>query len=570
MSENTHPSPVHPCRSIPFTEIPRTSALFTDYLYAPDRVARFYEHRWEGVESLARLAPAIAAGYGVRELLADALAHQNRSYGASDLALEHIELLRRPETVAVVTGQQAGLFGGPLFTVHKALTAITLAARLRERGVPAVPVFWIASEDHDFEEVDRVTVPNRAGELETIRSEACGLEPDRPVGNVALCAEITKTIDALFGALPATVFSGQLRADLSRAYAPGTGFAEAFARLMARLFAPFGVVLLDPLAPALKELASPTYLAAIRHAPEIAGALVDRSRELVGAGYHAQVFTSPDMVSLFIMEGGHRRAMVQRDGRFELKSGERAYEPSELLSLAEDCPTCMSPNVTLRPAVQDTLLPTVAYIGGPAEVAYFAQLQPVYRIVGRPMPIIVPRASATLLDRDSSKTLERYGVCLEDYFEGPEVVLKKVIERSLDAPTAALFDETERRLEESLERLREALERAEPTLAASLDGSRQKMLYQLNKLRTRFVRVAADRDAVLRRRLIAAESLLYPHRGLQERTLNILYYLNQTGYALIGELAANLEPESRDHQIIDLGGVASQVFVERAQAAEEG
>jgi bacillithiol biosynthesis cysteine-adding enzyme BshC len=570
MSDTPHASPVHPCRSIQFTEIPRTSALFLDYLYAPDRVARFYEHRWEGVESLARLAPSIAAAHGDREQLADALAHQNRSYGASALALEHVELLRRPESVAVVTGQQAGLFGGPLFTVHKALTAITLAARLRARGVIAVPVFWIASEDHDFDEVDHVTVLNRAGALETLRSEACALEPDMPVGHVALCAEITRTVDTFFAALPETNFTKKLHADLAESYAPGVGFAEGFARWMARLFAAFGVVLLDPLAPALKELASPTYLKAIERAPEIAAALVDRSRELVEAGYHAQVFTSPDMMTLFIMEGQRRRAMMQRDGRFALKSGERAYEPSELLDLAENCATCLSPNVTLRPAVQDTLLPTVAYIGGPAEVAYFAQLQPVYHIVGSPMPIIVPRASVTLLDHDSDKTLARYGICLEDFFEGPEAVLRKAVERSLDAPTAALFDEVEGGLGGNLERLREALGRAEPTLAVSLDGSRRKMLYQLNKLRTRFVRAAGNRDAVLHRRLAAAEALLYPNRGLQERTLNVIYYLAQTGYGLVDDLAANLDPESRAHQIIDLGGVASQVFVRGSGVGGEG
>jgi bacillithiol biosynthesis cysteine-adding enzyme BshC len=570
MSDNAHPTPVRPCRSIRFTEIPRTSALYADYLYSPDRVARFYEHPWEGVDGLVRLAPSIAASFGDREQLADALAHQNRSYGSSDLALEHVELLRRPDAVAVVTGQQAGLFGGPLFTVYKALTAISLAARLRERGVTAVPVFWIASEDHDFREVDHATVLNRDGDLETVRVETCALEPDMPVGHVALCAEITRTVDALFAALPETDFTKDLRAAVSAAYAPGSGFAEAFARWMARLFAPFGVVLLDPLAPALKELASPTYIKAIERAPEIARALVDRSRELVDAGYHAQVFTSADMTPLFITENQRRRAMTQHDGRFELKSGERVFEMEELLDLAENCATCLSPNVTLRPAVQDTLLPTVAYVGGPAEVAYFAQLQPVYHLVGRPMPVVVPRASATLLDHDSAKTIDRYGICLEDFFEGHEAVLRKIVEQSLDAPTAAVFDEVEARLAADLDRLREALERAEPTLAVSLEGGRRKMLYQLNKLRTRFVRAAASRDDVLHRRLAAAEALLFPGKALQERTLNVLWYLARTGEGLIEDLADAIDPESRQHQLIRIGGVASQVFARGsgARAAE--
>jgi bacillithiol biosynthesis cysteine-adding enzyme BshC len=561
MTRETAATPVRPRQTVPFTAVPRTSALFADYLYAPDRAARFYDRRWEGVEGLARLAPEIAARAGDRDKLADALAEQNRRFGSSELALANVEQLRRPDSVAVVTGQQAGLFGGPLFTVYKALTAILLASRLAGRGVAAVPVFWVASEDHDFEEVNHATVVGRETRLETVGVEPCGYAPDQPVGQVSLCAEIGERVDAFFAALPETVFTAELKRDLAAAYAPGAGFAEAFSRLMARLFASFGVVLLDPLDPPLKALASPTYMAAIRRAPEIAEALVARSAELVEAGYHAQVHTSPDMVPLFIMEENRRRAMVRRGDRFELKSGEREYTTEELLELARFCPTCMSPNVTLRPAVQDTLLPTVAYVGGPAEVAYFAQLQPVYHLVDRPMPVVVPRASATLVDRDSAKTLERYGLRVEELFADPEATLRKAVEASLDSPTAELFDETERGLEASLARLGEALAGVDPTLVGSLEGSRAKMLYQLARLRTRFVHRATERDAALRRRLDALEARLHPNRGLQERTLNAYSFLALTGYGLLDDLAAAIDPEGRNHQVLELGGVASQVFV---------
>lgn len=554
-------SPVRSTQRLPFTQIPRTSALFTDYLYAQDRVSRFYEHPWEGVDGLVKLAPSIASAALNRNRVADALAEQNRAFGSSDLTFEHIEMLRRPDAVAVVTGQQAGLFGGPLFTVYKALTAILLAERMREKGVPAVPVFWIASEDHDFDEVNHVAVASREGDLRSVTLDPCGFEPDRPVGQIGLCTEIGKTVDQLFDALPRTVFTEQLRADLAAAYGPGAGFAEGFARLMAKLFAPFGVILLDPLAPKLKDLAASTYIAAIANAPEIASALVARSQELVDAGYHAQVFTSPDMTPLFILDENRRRAMVQRDGIFELKTGGHSYSREDLLAFAEDCPSCLSPNVTLRPAVQDTLLPTVAYIGGPAEVAYFAQLQPVYHIVGRPMPVIVPRASATLLDHTSSKTLDRYGLSLEDFFEGHETLARKIVEGSVDAATASLFDDAESHLHDDVDRLGDALGRIDPTLVKALENSRRKMLYQMNRMRMRFVRVSAERDVTTRQRLTAAESMLFPDKGLQERSLNVFSFLALTGYPLIEDLASALDPESRDHQLIELGGVPSQIFV---------
>jgi len=537
------------------------SALFADYLYAPDRVARFYDHRWEGIDGLVRLAPDVAAAAGDRERLADALAEQNRRFGSSALALEHVEMLRRPDSVAVVTGQQAGLFGGPLFTVYKALTAILLASRMRDRGVPAVPVFWVASEDHDFDEVNHVTVADRDAHLETLRVEPCGYAADSPVGHISLCAEVGERVDAFMALLPETVFTDELRRDLHAAYGAGVGYAEAFARLMAKHFAAFGVVLLDPLDPALKQLASPTYMAAIQKAPEIADALVERSRELVDAGYHAQVHASPDMVPLFIMEEERRRAMVRRDDHFSLKSGERDYSTDELLELARFCPTCMSPNVTLRPAVQDTLLPTVAYVGGPAEVAYFAQLQPVYHLVGRPMTVIVPRASVTLVDRSSAKTLERYGIRMDELFANEDDLLRKIVERSLHAPTKERFDEVERRLDEGLAGLREALGSVDPTLVDSLEAGRRKMQYQLGKLRTRFVHRAAERDASLQRSFEALEARLHPNGGLQERTLNVYTFLALAGYGLIEDLAAAVDPETRDHQVVDFGGIASQVFV---------
>jgi bacillithiol biosynthesis cysteine-adding enzyme BshC len=267
------------------------------------------------------------------------------------------------------------------------------------------------------------------------------------------------------------------------------------------------------------------------------------------------------MVPLFIMEENRRRAMVRHEDRFSLKSGEREYTMDELLELARFCPTCMSPNVTLRPAVQDTLLPTVAYVGGPAEVAYFAQLQPVYHLVDRPMPVIVPRASATLVDRESAKTLERYAVRIEELFADEEDVLRKVVERSVEAPTTELFAETESGLEVSLARLRDALAGVDPSLVDSLEGSRHKMLYQLNRLRTRFVHRAAERDAVLRRRIEALEARVHPQRGLQERTLNVYTFLALAGYGLIEDIAAAIDPEERNHQVLDFGGVASQVFV---------
>ena len=196
------------------------------------------------------------------------------------------------------------------------------------------------------------------------------------------------------------------------------GFAEAFARLMARLFKDYGVVLMDPLDEELKQVVAPLYSKAIEKSSEIAEALVGRSRELERAGYHAQVHVLEDMTPLFIMNDGRRLAMTQSEGRFFVKGADRSFDKEELVQLARRCPNCFSPNVTLRPVVQDFLLPTAAYIGGPAEVAYFAQIRAVYETLERELPCVLPRASFTIIEGRHQKTLKKHNLELKDFFEG--------------------------------------------------------------------------------------------------------------------------------------------------------
>ena len=287
--------------------------MFADFLYDYSKVARFYTDCGRSVAPLADHARQIGLQSFDRKRVPDALERINRAAGSPELAFKHIEMLRHPGSVAIVTGQQAGLFTGPLYTIHKALTVIKLAACLREQGIEAVPVFWIASEDHDYEEVNHVKVLDREGQLKTIRYEAGDLQKDAPVGRVVLCGGITQAIDEFVAMLPPSEFTPEIERDLRESYAPGTGFAAAFAKLMARLFKNYGVVLLDPLDEELKQVVAPLYSQAIEKSEEIARALVARSSELEAAGYHAQVHVSEDMVPLFIVDEGRRLAMTREN-----------------------------------------------------------------------------------------------------------------------------------------------------------------------------------------------------------------------------------------------------------------
>jgi bacillithiol biosynthesis cysteine-adding enzyme BshC len=545
--------------AVRFTDMPRTSRLFNDFLYNYEKVARFYNDCGRTVSPLAEHARRVGAQEFDRKRVPDALERINRRAGSSDLTFKHIEMLRHPGSVAVVTGQQAGLFNGPLYTVHKALTVIKLASCLREQGVEAVPVFWIASEDHDYEEVNHCRLVDREGRLIDLHYEPKTRGQDVPVGHVTLDEGINRVIDEFIAQLPPSEFVPEIERDLRESYSAGTGFAEAFARLMARLFGNYGVVLLDPLDEELKQVAAPLYSDAIAKSSEIARALVERSAELERAGYHAQVHVSEDMVPLFIMDDGRRVAMTQSEGRFHVKGSQRSFSKEELVELARRCPNCFSPNVTLRPVVQDYLLPTAAYIGGPAEVAYFAQIRAVYETLGRQEPCVLPRASLTIIEGRHQKTMKKYGLELQDFFEGLHPAIQKVVEQSLDRETSGIFAETERVFAEQLDKLDESLTRADATLSDSISRARAKIIYQIEHLRTRFIHASARREETTYRQVERAYTTLFPDKNLQERELNIYYFLSRFGPSLIDELYAAVDIGYSNHQLIYIGGAASQI-----------
>jgi bacillithiol biosynthesis cysteine-adding enzyme BshC len=542
-----------------FTEIPRTSKLFTDFLYHYEKVSRFYTDYGREVSPLAEHAKVVGAQEFDRDRVADALTRINQRAGSSPLTFNHIEMLRKPGSVAIVTGQQAGLFTGPLYTIHKALTVIKLAACMREQGIDAVPVFWIASEDHDYEEVKWTRLVDAEGHVRTVEYTPENQSAEIPVGKVTLDHGISKAIDEFLSFLPPSEFVTDIEQALRQSYADGTGFAVAFSKLMAHIFKDYGVVLLDPSDEGLKQVAAPLYSRAIEKTAEIASALVERSNALVAAGYHAQVNVSEEMVPLFIIDDGRRVAMTQRDGRFYVKGSDRSFEKDELAALALRCPNCFSPNVTLRPIVQDYLLPTAAYIGGPAELAYFAQLRAVYEVLERPAPCVLPRASFTIVEGRHQKTMEKYDLQLSDFFDGLHPAITKVIETSVDRNTAEAFESTEKLFNEQLNKLEEALGKADATLADSLRKSREKILYQIEHLRTRFIHASARREETTYRQVERAYTTLMPNKNFQERELNAFYFLARYGQSLIDDLYKAADVGFSNHRLIYAGGVASQV-----------
>ena len=541
--------------TLPFERIPHQSRLFLDYIKDPVALQRFYPSAVRFHHELQQRVPAVLEAHQVdRNELADALAAMNQHWGAPQETLNNINLLRDADCVAVVSGQQAGLFTGPLYTVYKALSAVKLAGCLRQRGTKAVPVFWIAAEDHDFIEVAKAEIIGRDCQLKQVDVSTDLHREGQPVGRVVLDDSINAIIDQLFELLPNSEFAEDMKALVHNAWQPGRGYVESFATMMTTLLGRYGLIFLDPLDPQMKKLAAPLYAAAIRQAPEIATAIEQRSRDLESAGYHAQVLATSNSFPLFLHdEDGARRALLRTDdGKYRAKDSDRQYSIEELAALALNEPQRFSPNVTLRAVVQDYLLPTLSYYGGAAEIAYFAQTAEVYRLLNRPATPILLRSGLTMVERHTGRVLERYGLTLADFFEGLEPVTKRVVEEHLGANTARHFDDAEKNVHNELDRLKDELHAIDPTLSSALETGRKKIQYQLDGLRTRFVRAQITRDEAAHRQLQRAADQLYPNKDLQERHINITSLLARHGTYVIEWIYNAINLGSNDHQVVYL------------------
>ncbi len=533
---------------ISFNQVPKSSRLLLDYLYSFDRIAGFYNGSPFMLSSYQSLADRLPNSSASREALTRILEQQNRAFGSTPAVFENVAKLRQPETFAVVTGQQVGLFGGPAFTIYKALTAVRLAQWLSDQGLPSVPVFWLATEDHDLEEVARTVVFDENYQLVPLENDGERPAPRSPVGRVKLTNGVTETLKRLETTLPVGPGRDPTMRDLRESYVPGRTWGEAFGQLMARLFGRWGVILVDALDRELHQLSSHIYGLAIEQAASIRQKLLERSRALVRCGYHAQVHVAEDDTLLFLLTDGDRLPLHQTGGGFA-RGTDQKLSDDDLKNLLAAHPDCFSANALMRPIVQDTLFPTIAYIAGPSELAYLGQSHAIYQVFGRPMPVVFPRAGFTLADRKTQRFLEKYNVSVEDVWQGEEHLNRKLADGS-SGGWAERFDMSERELAALLERLRIDIEHLDPTLLDTLKHAEEKMKYQLERLRGKLSRAAVQRSDLIARHHQILRRFLFPENDLQERQVCGAYFLARAGYELLDQLLDRIPVDSADHQVV--------------------
>lgn len=542
-------------QSFSFAEIPHQSKLFIEYQENPLSLTKYYPNAVASHTNISQKIPHVLENYQTdREQLCDVLLGMNGGCSASEKTLENIKLLREPETVAVVSGQQAGLFTGPLYTIYKALSAVKLTECLKGRGFKAVPIFWIATEDHDFLEVSNAFVLNKEGGISELRNEPKRCYENLPVGYVKLDNSIKATIDELFQSLPHTEFTDELREIIEKSWTIETDFGDAFARMLTKIIGKYGIIMLCPLDERLKKLATPIYVEAIKKSDEIVSALQKRSHELLEKDYHAQVLVGDDYFPLFYQAENRTRHALKKtsQGTYKTKGIEGEFTLEELAELAEKEPHRFSPSVVLRSVVQDYLLPTVAYFGGAAEIAYFAQSAEVYRILNRPVTTILHRQSFTFIESRQAKTLDKYDLNLLDLFQGEEKLIPQIVEKYLNTKTSKVFADVEEKINAELHRLDVELSEIDVTLADGFARRRQKIIHHIGVMRTKFHFAQVRKDETIKRQLDTAFAALLPHKHLQERTLNVATILNKYGLYAIDWIYNSIDLDDKGHRVIYL------------------
>ena len=528
---------------ISFSSIPHTSRIFSDFLSNSPDVRKFYPVSPDPAH-IANFAKTVVQDRDRQARVADVLERQNRAWGASDATLRNIQRLRNG-AFAVVAGQQVGLFGGPLFSLFKIASQLALIKQLAALGVDCVPVFWLASEDHDLAEVNQALLLTHDFQLAPFTSPTAGVQGS-PVAGIRFAEGASPIVNQA-----AELLGDSLAADfLRQSYTEGETFSNAYAMLYSRIFAEHGLIFLDPADRELHRIAAPLFTSAVEHAAELDEGLLVRGRELQAAGYHEQVKVTKESTPLFAIVNGARVAIHRGNGGFKI--GRDPLSPEELLRRVKDAPENFNANVLLRPVLQDYLLPTLAYIGGPAEIAYFAQAAVVYQmLLGRVTPV-ASRLSATLIEPRIEKLMTKYAVELPELFHGECPLRDCMAARSLPPELKDNFEGARLSVDTAMQQVSTSLRNLDPTLVEAAARATNKMRYQIERLRKRAAQAELRRSEILARHAAQIENAVYPHKTLQEREVAAIYFYAKYGPPLINQLVELAQTSCAEHKVLVL------------------
>ena len=540
-----------PYRTAPAGMLGGSSHLYRDFLHSPARVAGYFGPAFDDAAAIAALAGQLQGRHYARELLRCVLHDLAGEASAPDSARSQLDALLSPQSLMVFAGQQAGLFTGPLYTIYKALTAERWAADLSRRlSVAVVPCFWLASDDHDFAEVDHVHVPSGT-QVTTLRYVPAAAPSGEPVARLVLDQGIGAVIGALAEHLPDSASAREALDALRQCYAPGARFSSAFARLWYRMFPRSALLFVTSDHPELQRLAAPVLQRAIAEDTTLFSLYSSTSAKLESAGYHRQVHKKTGQTFLFNQRA--ERRSIQRDaaGNF-VWEGSGPVSSTLLQQSIADSPGDFSPNVLLRPVVQNALFPTLGVVLGPAETAYYAQLGGLHDHFEVPRPAILPRTSVTLLEPGLAKRLVQNDIeptaLRNDLDQAVAKVLRRRFPQDLDLKLQAATQQVEAVFAE----VAAEVGRLDASLVNVANAASVRAAREMSRLarKTHAAHRRRERDTEAQIRSLALR--LFPCGRLQERCFNIAYYWARYGCSFLDELHRQWPAARRDPVIWEL------------------
>jgi len=528
--------------------------LFIDYVENYEKVKDFYSANFKDKKEWRKKIEIVANRNINRTTLVKILMNQNRNFQCGVKTLANIDHLINDNTLAVITGQQLGIFGGPLYTIYKIITLLKLVDNLNYKYPECnfVPIFWLESEDHDFNEVSYVKVIDKSNSLFTIRYNL-SLKPTEgnrmPVGEINIDEQMKEIFEQLGQNLVQTEFTNKIMDLFASSYKTNMKFRDAFVLLLNNLFENKGLIFFDPHDPECKKLMSPIFEKEISSVSHTCQLVISQS-DILERNYHAQI--KPRAINLFMFLNGARYAIEPQLNEFTLKGTRNTFSYNELMNKLHENPDVFSPNVILRPICQDFLFPTIAYVAGPTEVAYFAQLKPVYDYFDVPEPIIYPRASVTLVEEYIRKIIDKFNLNVYDFLSDVEIIKSKVVSNTEDFNIDAVYSEIIKKVDAELMNLRNNLEAIDHTLIYSLENAVGKVNKAINSLKQKTIEARKRQHEISLRQLDKVSIHIHPNSSLQERQLNIIYYLNKYGLEFIQWLMNEVVIDKFMHQVIDV------------------
>lgn len=539
-------------------KVPGLNALYKDYIENFDAVKIFYEYDYQTTEDFLKCVKdkkqSYPSGKVNRAELSNILIRQNKFFNSAEKTYQNLEALKDENTFAIVTGQQVGILSGPLYTIYKALNTIQLAEKLNSElsEYKFIPVFWLEADDHDFLEINNINILNKENELVNLRYFENGAEQERylkPATSVLVDDNFENLIKELEENLHHTDFSDAIFDYIRRSYRVGIDLKTAFARFLNYLFENSGLIFFDPTDAEIKRFLIPVIEKELNTFPKVCEIVIDASAKLEHS-YEPQI--KPKAINLFYNHNENRYLIEPRDDNsFGLKNSRQKFEKSEMIDSLNLNYQNFSSNVITRPIFQDFILPTVAYIGGPSEISYFAQLKNVYEYFNVRMPIIYPRTSVTLMESKSMQFFKKYDIMLEEMFN-QEAVNEKLLGKTSEINLEELFNEYIDEMNSLNYSFERELTKVDKNLVNNFKNRNQKNFETLQMLKQKFIDSQINQNEGVFAKMKSIYNNIYPESKLQERILNVSYFLNKYGIDLMKMLKTNINISEFNHQLIEL------------------